>query len=149
MLRCPACAQPLSRFREGTVELDVCREGCGGIWFDGTELEKILGGATISQCLLRVRSNKNSVTDFSKTRLCARCPSQPLDRHYESRDDSLEIDDCPVCAGAWLDLGELPYLQALEEQKKTAERIMSDYQRSASSSRASRGVRAVLELIFK
>jgi len=38
---CPACKQPLREKSVGEFTVDVCYGGCGGIWFDANELERV------------------------------------------------------------------------------------------------------------
>ena len=38
-MKCPACGNTLHEMNAGSVTVDVCTEGCGGIWFDRNEWE--------------------------------------------------------------------------------------------------------------
>jgi uncharacterized protein len=40
--RCPKCASPLVTITYRDVELDKCT-GCGGLWFDTGELDRVMG----------------------------------------------------------------------------------------------------------
>ena len=40
--RCPKCASPLVAITYRDVELDKCT-GCGGLWFDTGELDRVMG----------------------------------------------------------------------------------------------------------
>lgn len=40
--RCPKCAAPLVTITFKGVELDKC-SGCGGLWFDTGELDRVMG----------------------------------------------------------------------------------------------------------
>ena len=40
-MQCPACYNQLSPFQVGNVTVDVCQGGCGGIWFDAFELQRV------------------------------------------------------------------------------------------------------------
>ena len=40
-MNCPACGNVLGNLVAGNVALDVCRSGCGGVWFDNFELKRI------------------------------------------------------------------------------------------------------------
>ena len=39
-MECPACHRVLRSRRIGEIVVDVCHDGCGGIWFDQGELSK-------------------------------------------------------------------------------------------------------------
>ena len=40
-MKCPACGNELSQMVAGEITVDVCKGGCGGIWFDHFELQKV------------------------------------------------------------------------------------------------------------
>jgi len=44
---CPACGHPMGRLRARGIEIDRCAP-CGGMYFDGGELESLRGGASAS-----------------------------------------------------------------------------------------------------
>lgn len=86
------------------MSLDVCYGGCGGIWFDATELGRVSARAattlhTIWQVLV-------SNVKLTKPRMCPRCPNHVLERKWFSDLKRVEIDQCPKCGGVWLDAGE-------------------------------------------
>ena len=39
-MECPACHRELTTMTVGGVKLDVCKDGCAGIWFNAFELKK-------------------------------------------------------------------------------------------------------------
>lgn len=61
------------------------------------------------------------VVDKVSKRRCPKCPDQVLLRRYFSRLRRTQIDECPNCAGVWLDAGEFESIQKeLEESPDTA-----------------------------
>ena len=86
------------------MTLDVCYGGCGGIWFDATELERV--DARAAATLHTVWQDPNRKFVLTEPRLCPRCPDQVLDRRWFSEKKEVEIDQCPKCGGIWLDAGE-------------------------------------------
>ncbi|RKZ31105.1 hypothetical protein DRQ33_07330, partial [bacterium] len=40
-MKCPACGKELTRMKTGEIIVDVCKGGCGGIWFDKWELDRV------------------------------------------------------------------------------------------------------------
>ena len=44
-MKCPSCKNPLREKSAGGMTLDVCYGGCGGIWFDAAELERVSASA--------------------------------------------------------------------------------------------------------
>jgi len=86
------------------MTLDICYGGCGGIWFDANELERVDGRAATS--LHTVWTAPHKKVELTEPRPCPRCPEQILDRRWFSAAKKVEIDQCPKCGGIWLDAGE-------------------------------------------
>ena len=113
-MNCPACSRELEQLVTSDIVVDVCRDGCGGIWFDPFELRKFDepheedGGE-----LLSVRSDTASTIDPSARLSCPKCVDTVMMRHYFSVERHVEVDECPACAGFWLDVGELREVRAL------------------------------------
>jgi Zn-finger nucleic acid-binding protein len=105
---CPACKSPLREKSVGEFTVDVCYGGCGGIWFDANELDRVSLRAAGS--LHRVWQYPQRVTKSDEPRNCPRCPAQRLERKWFSETKRVEIDQCPKCAGIWLDDGEFTSL---------------------------------------
>ncbi len=40
-MKCPACSSPLTERTAGALTVDICDQGCGGIFFDRFELESV------------------------------------------------------------------------------------------------------------
>src|SRR5688500_16094864 len=110
-MKCPACKQNLCEKCVRGMIVDTCYGGCGGIWFDMHELEKVdsRGAATLHAVW---RDPHNDVI-LSEPRVCPRCPNQVLDRRWFSSAKMVKIDECPSCGGLWLDEGE--FSQVYEE----------------------------------
>ena len=101
---CPSCKSPLREKAAGAMTLDVCYGGCGGIWFDATELERVdARAATTLHTIWQAPSGKLNLTG---PRMCPRCAQQVLERKWFSERKKVEIDQCPRCRGIWLDAGE-------------------------------------------
>jgi hypothetical protein len=78
------------------VKLDYCPE-CRGIWFDQTELERVLPYAIAKMAI---------PGDAAETqRGCPRCDRERLHR-LDYPQTSVEVDACRKCRGVWLDAGE-------------------------------------------
>jgi Zn-finger nucleic acid-binding protein len=103
----------------GSVTVDVCDGGCGGIWFDRFELQKVdETHEAAGEHLLNVARDPGLGVDFSRKRACPRCMGITLMRRRFNPKSSVEIDHCPNCAGYWLDSGELEKIR--REQKSEA-----------------------------
>ncbi len=86
------------------MTLDICYGGCGGIWFDANEIERVSArSATSLHSIWQVPVSNVKLTD---PRMCPRCPDLILERKWFSDLKQVEIDVCPKCGGIWLDAGE-------------------------------------------
>ena len=103
-MNCPACKGSLRQKSAGGMTLDVCYGGCGGIWFDQSELERTDPRAFIS--LHTVWRNPNTKVSVTELRPCPRCPNHVLERKIFSDLVRVQVDQCPSCGGLWLDEGE-------------------------------------------
>ena len=111
-MKCPACDRVLSRVTVGSLEVDVCRGGCGGIWFDGYELQQVDDAdETAGETLLQIPRDPNLHVDASRKRECPQCQQVKLKRHLFSPAIKVEVDECPGCGGFWLDAGELQQIR--------------------------------------
>ena len=119
-MKCPACKGPLREKGAGGMTVDICYGGCGGIWFDVRELQRIDARAAAN--LHTVWSAPHKEVKLTEPRLCPRCPEQVLERRWFSDLKRVEIDQCPVCGGVWLDEGEFSRVQAETKAAKVAPR---------------------------
>jgi uncharacterized protein len=93
---CPGCQAKMKAFPAGKVELDRCTF-CRGLWFDGGELEAVLG--------------KPVAPEFEAgqtSRRCAGCRVVLVPAVL----GGLRIEVCRQCRGVFLDEGELKALNA-------------------------------------
>ena len=112
-MKCPACDFDFTEMEMGGVKLDTCHGGCGGIWFDAFELQRVDDRNEVAtEYLLRIQRNPKKVVDFSRKRACPRCDGVKLKRHFFSALKKVEVDHCPNCGGYWLDAGELEKIRA-------------------------------------
>jgi Zn-finger nucleic acid-binding protein len=107
-MRCPACGTALSQARAGDITVDVCKGGCGGIWFDRFELTKVdEPRESAGEALLDIERKPGLRIDLDRRRSCPRCGDMIMMRHFSSAKRQVVVDECPRCAGIWLDAGEL------------------------------------------
>ncbi|HOX04376.1 MAG TPA: zf-TFIIB domain-containing protein [Candidatus Paceibacterota bacterium] len=105
---CPACGNTLSPWNAGSVVVDVCQGGCGGIWFDLFEMRKVdEQEEREGRTLLHIVANPAIRVDARRKRPCPRCDGVYMMRRFFSRKKHVEIDECGNCGGIWLDPGEL------------------------------------------
>ena len=123
-MNCPACGNVLTLMTAGGVTVDACERGCGGPWFDQMEIKKFDephesdGGK-----LLEVSRNPDIEVDLSQKRTCPKCGDVVMMQHFFSVKKKVTLDECPQCAGVWLDAGELAEIRSLfssEEERRQA-----------------------------
>jgi hypothetical protein len=118
-MKCPACDHELTESQVGSVRVDICQGGCGGIWFDAFELKKVDQEHEIAgEHLINIKRGPVRRLDTARKRACPRCQGVKLKRHLFSPKSTVEVDHCPNCAGYWLDAGELEKIR--EEEKASA-----------------------------
>lgn len=111
-MKCPACFSQLSSLQVGSLVVDVCH-GCGGIWFDAFELQRVDEEQEVAgERLLHIDHDPHVVVDASRKRECPRCEGIKLHRHFFSTKRLVQVDQCPNCGGYWLDAGELAAIRA-------------------------------------
>ncbi len=130
-MRCPACGNELTGIEIGEITVDACRNGCGGIWFDQLELNRLdEQHETAGESLLDIERDPAVKLDRERRRNCPSCDDMVLSRHFFSPLKEAEIDECPGCAGVWLDVGELALIRSQfatkEEREKAAEEYFDD-----------------------
>lgn len=121
-MKCPSCGSALAQMSAGDIELDVCKNGCGGVWFDKDELLKFDEPHEFdTHPVLELAKLKEKVrVDHGKRKHCPNCADEPLVRQFFDVKNEVEIDQCWSCAGIWLDVGEINTVRA--QYKTTADR---------------------------
>ena len=128
-MKCPACTNEFSKKSVANIELDVCDNGCGGIWFDQFEFKKFdETSEPDAESLLHL--NVKAKVPLKSQLVCPKCQPQLMMRHFSSVKKSVSVDECPNCAGIWLDAGELTQIRAefetASERTKAAEDLFDD-----------------------
>jgi len=140
-MKCPACPENLTFINVGGLTVDVCQEGCGGIWFDNRELQRVDEASELDlDPLLNIRHDLSVMVDFKARRPCPRCEDVVLMRHGYAGNREVQVDACASCGGIWLDSGELAQIR---ENSKEAERKSAspDYFKQLISQQRERGSR--------
>ncbi len=130
-MRCPACENALRELTIGGVAVDVCHGGCGGIWFDNFELKKFDEPHEEAGVeLLEVPPGPDPVVDRTRRLNCPKCKDSVMMRHFFSVKREVEVDECPTCAGFWLEAGELRHVRSQfgseEERREAARRYFEE-----------------------
>ena len=125
---CPACENVLHEITLGGITVDVCKGGCGGIWFDHLEIQKVdEPHESAGESLLDTERDESLHIDHSKKRLCPRCEGVVLMRHFYSVKKEVEVDECARCGGFWLDSGELAGIRTQFQSELARKKAAEDY----------------------
>lgn len=107
-MRCPACGNVMEEMAVADIKVDVCRRGCGGVWFDRFEIQKVDEvHESAGEMLIDIERDESVEVDQSKRRKCPKCKNVVMMRHFFTVKREIEVDECPGCAGMWIDHGEL------------------------------------------
>ncbi len=110
-MECPVCKNTMVEKDFGGVMVDVCENGCKGIWFDWIELSKLDethegAGKALAEALMSER-----VRDDNRDRInCPKCQKLMVAHLYKSSKE-VTVDECYLCGGFFLDAGELKVIK--------------------------------------
>jgi Zn-finger nucleic acid-binding protein len=91
-IACRFCGATMARLACGALVLDRCNH-CGGLWFDGGELESVLEWPE----MLPARTPKGSVARSSDALIvCPRCTGVALEAVHRG---AVRVHRCPRCHG--------------------------------------------------
>ena len=125
-INCPACGKLMHKIfmeKEG-LALDVCIDGCGGIFFDGRELEKFdESHENIDEIIDAIKDKTFEKTNESLTRVCPVCGNKMV-KNYVSAKKNVQIDECYNCGAKFFDHGELT---AMRNEYPTEEDRRQDF----------------------
>jgi uncharacterized protein len=127
-MTCPACDSNLSPLTVGKLTVDVCKGGCGGIWFDNFELQKVDEPEEFEgEALLHIERDDHLLVDYERRRKCPKCDNIVMMRHYFSERREVQVDTCPNCGGVWLDPGELAMIRNECKERKDRKEAVNGY----------------------
>ena len=155
IINCPACGKEMKKIhiKEENIDLDICLDGCGGIFFDNRELDKFdENNNSIAEILYAINNKNFENVDTKAERKCPICgvPMVKLGSLTEA-----EIDSCNICGANFLDHGELTKLRELnakdnaqvEECLAKIEALMPK-QSSLSNSRSRQNVENIIKKLI-
>lgn len=142
MATCPACKNTMSGVMISGVEIDFCKEGCKGVWFDNYELVKLdeVHEGSVEE-LKEILSAERSDDTRVKKLICPRCQIAMKRRRYRYGTD-VEIDNCYNCNGIFLDAGELQNIrQNFNQIQAKSQQFVSDFGDELSKQKTSEPIR--------
>lgn len=115
-INCPACGNEMKKIfiAELGLNIDICADGCGGIYLDNRELQKIDEQNEHVDEIIQELENKDFShvqIDENAVRICPACGAKMV-KNPTSVKGEVIIDDCYTCGGKFLDHGELTKIRA-------------------------------------
>lgn len=104
-LNCPACMGVMDRLDLGSYSVDRC-PGCGGIWLDVAELDRV---RAVTGAVQNIDAGRPMARGPGETRMARLCPRDRtrLEQRRDASQPHVVVDRCPTCLGVFLDAGEL------------------------------------------
>ncbi len=131
-LICPACGSKMAKVfaKDEGINLDICLDGCGGIYFDNREIEHFdEKEEDISLILDSLEGKKFKPVNQSELRICPSCGAKMV-KNFASVKRKFQIDECYSCGGKFLDNSELQAMRdeynSLEEKSQDAVKFLYD-----------------------
>lgn len=135
IINCPACGAPMKKvfLQNQQFMVDVCLDGCGGIWLDNRELNKVDEKSEDITELQDVYKGKQfKKVDSSQDRICPLCGTKMVKNSVSAKQE-ITIDECYSCGGKFFDYLEL---DKMRNQYENDEERLSDVKKIAKNSQA-------------
>ena len=129
-MNCPACGMSMVEEDFGGVLVDVCKNGCKGIWFDWRELKNLDEnhegvGQALEEALESPRLNNADRGPLN----CPKCGLKMREHKYKNAKE-VNVDECYACGGFFLDSGELKQMRdgymSEDEREVYVQRLISE-----------------------
>lgn len=138
MLSCPRCNVPLKTHTITTdaeswqVDIEACTDSCGGLWIEQADFE----ADTKAKLLLDTELTGLNVPGKKaiNTKAPADCPAcrVPMTR-YNWNNEGIYLDNCPMCAGRWIDGGEMRAVQDEWDKEPVSDVQMGEVMRQVTA----------------
>lgn len=122
-INCPACGKPMKKvfLEEQQFIVDVCLDGCGGLWLDNRELQKVdEQNEDITVIESAYQGKTFTKTDKTVERLCPLCNIKMVKNSVSAKQE-ISIDECYLCGGKFFDYQELEQMR--DQYENNDERI--------------------------
>ncbi len=132
-IKCPACGTLMKKvFLENqNILIDICLDGCGGIWLDNRELAKVDEKDEDITPLNEALNGKTFINvDTTAERICPIC-NKPMVKNHVSAKQDICIDECYHCGGKFFDRNEL---ELMRSQYDSDEQRLADVKELAKHS---------------
>ena len=122
IIKCPACGKEMEKLYmpEQGINIDICTNGCGGIFFDNREFESFNEEhEDISLIKEKLDRRIFDKVDTNAVRTCPACGGKMV-KNSASVGSKIIVDDCYICGGKFLDFEELYLIR--QEYRNNEER---------------------------
>lgn len=129
VLTCPACGEKMEKIfvERANCNIDVCTNGCGGIFFDNREFKKFDEQAESIDELKKALDGKTfKSVDETYKRVCPACGMKMV-KNSTSIKGNVIVDDCYNCGGKFLDYKELDKIRAEYPTEEERSKAVVDY----------------------
>lgn len=129
VLICPACGEEMNKIYIEDLQcfIDICANGCGGIFFDNREYKKVIEkNKIIDQIRAALEGKTFQKVDPSYKRTCPAC-GMKMAKNSTSVKGEIIVDDCYGCGGKFLDFGELEKVQNEYESDEERSKDVMEY----------------------
>ena len=132
-LKCPACNKDMTKVfipKEG-VNIDICLDGCGGMWFDSYEIKNFNEqNENIDEIIAAIEGKQFAKVDQTIRRFCPVC-NTIMAKKNSSINKDIQIDECLACGGKFLDNGELQAIRSEHASESERRVAMASFMHSA------------------
>ena len=114
---CPACGKRMNKvfIKQLKLNVDICDQGCGGIYFDNREFEKFDEEHENADEILAIYENKTfQPRDDKELRVCPSCKTRMVKIGSGTAQNSFKIDTCYTCGAKFLDGYELQQIRGIK-----------------------------------
>ena len=107
-MECLRCSQTMVLIQNRGVDIEYCENGCGGLWFDRHEFKKMDEHFELEDAVReRLKKSPKITVDVSEQLSCPHCVKYVMRPFMFKPGSRVIVDECPGCAGIWLDGTEL------------------------------------------
>ena len=113
-IKCPACGKTMEKvfIKSEGINIDICTEGCGGIFFDNREFDAFNEAHEDISLIEEKLSGKDfESVDDNAERICPACGGKMV-KNTIKVNGNVFVDVCYLCGGKFLDHGELQKIRA-------------------------------------
>lgn len=129
ILKCPACGEEMEKVfvTSANCNLDICTNGCGGIFFDNREYQKFDEKHESVDEIKKVLEGRTfKEVDKTFKRYCPVCGMKML-KNSTSIKGEIVIDECYSCGGKFLDYQELDAIRNEYETESDRSKDVINY----------------------